>query len=148
MTQSETWDISVLYDGLDDPRWQADMRSAQDASLDALSYVKSLAAERFCEETCEESLRRIDRTLRLTSQTTTYANMLYMTDSSRQDALNVLEVLDEAGANNTVAVSALSRLIQRTGTAERLAESPALMEYAAFFRRQAQIAPHTLPEET
>lgn len=148
MTQPETWDISILYGGFDDPRWQADMRSAQEASLEALAYGKGLTPEGFREETCAEALTRIDRALRLTSQTTTYANMLHIADSGRRDALDMLEALDEAGANNTAAVSALSRLIQRTGMAERLAECPALKDYAAFFRRQAVAALHALPEET
>lgn len=148
MTEAETWDLSVLYDGFDDPRWQADFRRAQEAAHEALGYVKGLPPERFSAETAAEALARIDRALLLHSKTTTYAGMLHIADSARQDALRMLEALDPAGADNVLAVSALTRLILRTGMAERLAGEPSLSAYAAFFRRQAELAPHALPEET
>ncbi len=148
MTRPETWDLSVLYAGLDDPRWQADFGAALEASQDALDYVKALTPEAFGEKTCAEALGRIDGALNLASKTTTFATMLHIASSARQDALNALERLDQAGARNAAAVSALSRLIHTTGAAEPLSRAPALSAYAAFFRRQAEAAPHILPEET
>ncbi len=148
MAEAETWDLSVLYDSFDDPRWQADFRLTREAAREALDYVKDLTPERFTAETAGEALARIDRALCLHSKTTTYAGMLHVADSARQDALRMLEALDGAGADNAAAMSALARLILKTGTAERLAAEPSLCAYADFFRRQAELAPHALPEET
>lgn len=148
MAEAETWDLSVLYDGFDDPRWQADFRLAREAAWEALGYVKGLTPERFTAETAGEALARIDRAFCLHSKTTTYAGMLHVADSARQDALNMLEALDATGADNALTMSALARLILKTGTAERLAADPSLSVYADFFRRQAELAPHALPEET
>lgn len=148
MAEAETWDLSVLYDGFDDPRWQADFCRTREAAREALGYVKGLQPERFTAETAGEALAQIDRALCLHSKTTTYAGMLHVADSVRQDALRMLEALDSAGADNALAMSALARLILKTGTAERLAAEPSLSVYADFFRRQAELAPHALPEET
>ena len=148
MTEAETWDLSVLYDGFDDPRWQADFRLAKESAQKALAFAKGLTPERLTAETAGEALERLDRALRLHSKTTTYAGMLHVADSARQDALRMLEALDGAGADNAAALSALARLILKTGMAEKLAAEPSLSVYAAFFRRQAELAPHALPEET
>jgi pepF/M3 family oligoendopeptidase len=148
MTEAETWDLSVLYGGFDEPRWRADFHLAKEAAGEALAFVKGLPPERLNAETAGEALARIDRALLLHSKTATYANMLHTADSARQDALRMLEALDGAGADNAASMSALARLILKTGMAERLAGEPSLAAYAAFFRRQAELAPHALPEAT
>lgn len=140
------WDLSALYDGFGDPRWRADFASLRDAARAALSHVKILAPEDIDARDAGTALQKIDAALTLHARTAAYARMVQMADNRRTDALGMLTALDQPGADIAVAVSAFSRLLQRSGQAEALAEDPALEPYAAYFRLQAEAARHALPE--
>ncbi len=137
------WDLTVLYRGFDDPFWRADCAAAKVAAREALSCIKDLSPGDF---DAALALQKIEASLLLHARTATYARMVQMADGARADALDALATLDQAGADNAAAVSVFARLVQKSGRADALAAEPALLNYAAFFRLQAEAARHALPE--
>lgn len=136
---NDTWDLSLLYTGFDDPKWDADMKTVDEA----VSELNKISEE--CENTEPEKLihayiraseKLEDKAVKLMS----YSQLTLSADTSNSVAGSMANVIMGKISESAGAVTVIKKKIARNGGIEDiLREDGTLSDYAYFLR--------SIPEE-
>jgi len=139
-----TWDLSVFYQGFDDPALRDDIESVRRLAADGHTL---LAAEMPVQEKLEKIVAQLEALVNKLSRAFLYCELTLAAEAENREAFRVMEELSALNVDTQVFQSACTRYI---GTVEDLdgviARSPKLTENAFVLREARREAAHMLPE--
>ena len=151
MTLPTTWDLSILYDSFDDPRFESDFCLAENLASEAVKTIRAFDPASGSEVAVNNLETAIGLFLDLLDpvyKTSVYVGLVLATDATNARAM-ACQDRDLSLHNSIVQIqSALCRYIGKLENLDRLIEtSPLLAEHAFFIKESAREAAHVLPPE-
>ncbi len=141
------WDLSIFYDGLDDPRIQADMETLRQQANDfAEQYrgrIASLSAEALA-ELMEKMITLSD----LRGRIYTFASLNFSTDATNAQIGALLQKVTEfyAEINQKLVFFDLEWAALDDDKAQALIDNPILSKYRHYLEAERRYRPHKLSE--
>ncbi len=140
------WNLKVLYDGLDDPRYAADLESWKTAQkeLDALVFGDSTVDAAFV----EKLLLAMEECAVLESRLFNFVSLSSSADTENGDLMAAMAKLSQIGAEGAAAQAASAKLLAMVEDPDAMAaESPVIREYTALIRDARRQATHLMSNE-
>lgn len=140
-----TWDLSVFYNGFDDPRLESDIQRIAELSHSA----QAIAQEDITDTAKLEKVIAASTELsNLISNCYGFTSLTLATDCTNEDALRYLDRLSNMMVEVQLNSSAIVRLVGGIADLEACIEGSELLKAHAFMIRETrQQAEHLLPEE-
>ncbi|HEY5465417.1 MAG TPA: M3 family metallopeptidase, partial [Clostridia bacterium] len=145
------WDLTILFDGFDDPRFEQDFARAEKHAAETLAFISTLGHTHGREETVhdlEEVIARLQALLDPVYRVSAYVSLVLATDATNVRAI-ACQDRDMLLHNQVAQVQ--SALCRYAGSLENLQEllsaTPALAEHAFLLLESARLAAHVLPPE-
>lgn len=140
-----TWDLSVFYNGFDDPALRNDIEAlkAIPAEMDAILTEDCADGEKLC-----KLVRAMEKELNLASNTFGFIQLTLSVDSTNETALKLMGELSMVEVESRLANSKIVRYVGSLGNLEELIASDELLTAHAFMLREAkESAEHLLPAD-
>ncbi|MBO4327024.1 MAG: M3 family oligoendopeptidase [Clostridia bacterium] len=141
------WDLSILYDGIDDAKLTADVEKLGDAIKEANEIVA--AREQMPHKDLLHRYIDVSETIAaLSEKLFIYANLVYSTDTSNMQAAGLMGKLQAMLSETSAADTAVRHLISSMDDLEDLiASDGALSGYAYFLRTIKEDSKYLLSEQ-
>ena len=107
---NSTWDLTILYDGFDDPKFASDMQSL-DGMIDALTGFKSSAEKMDSREFLLEFIRINSELSDLVTKLFNYSNLRYSVNTADSEAASTMGVLLGKYSATAAPLAALNKLV-------------------------------------
>lgn len=139
-----TWDLSYIYQGFDDPAFQADLkRLPEEIKVLNAILASDLDAQTKLEQLCDQQ----EKNTELFDRLFTFCGLTQAVDATNAQAAKYADMLDVLSNDASMADSAVTRYIGTlTNLDDLIAASPKLQKVAFALREEAQRAHHTIPE--
>ncbi len=139
-----TWDLSVFYQGFDDPALRADIQAVQAATAEGETLLATPLPEA---EKLEKVVALLETLSNKLSRAYMYCQLSLAVEAENREAFRVLQQLDTIAVDTRVLQSACTRYIGALPDLEALiAQSPTLAANAFVLREASREAAHMLPE--
>ena len=140
-----TWDLSVFYNGFDDPQLESDIQRIAELSHSA----QKIAAENSSDvEKLEKMVAASSELSNLLSNAYGFTQLTLATDCTNEEALRYLDRLSNMMVDVQLNSSAIVRLVGGIADLEAcIAQSETLKAHAFMLRETKEQAEHLLPEE-
>lgn len=140
-----TWDLSVFYQGFDDPAFRADLDAVKELLAQGRTLLENPAGEQETLEALVDSQETISNKL---SKAFGYCQLTLATDATDQTALRYLDELSALMVEVRVMESSMARYIGGVQELEALIEKSEKLKRNAFALREAKtLAAHLLDEK-
>lgn len=144
METMDVWDLSVLYESMDDPAFSSDIEEAARGLAEACRDVRSLGASPAADDFAA-LFGRIDRALNVQDKVVCFRRLVLMTDVENAAALGFSGRIDKLESMRGELLSLLAERIAALANPEALAAAPALSQYRDYLLRVAAQRAHRLP---
>ena len=144
-----TWDLSDLYQGINDPQLSSDMEEIERlAQKFEKTYKGTIAQSNITAEYFIKSLLAYENLSKLESKPHAFANLLYSTDTTDSDRGALLQKVREFGSSiDSHCVFFIIEIGQIPDTTySQIIESPKLQVYRNFLDHIRKMAAHNLSE--
>jgi len=139
-----TWDLSVFYQGFDDPALRADIEAAKNLTAEGHAL---LTAELPLPEKIEKIVSQLEILTDKLSRAFMYCQLTLAAESENRDAFRTLEELSALSVDTQVFESACTRYLGTVPDLDSVIAQSEKLKANAFILREAQReAAHMLPE--
>ena len=144
---NSTWDLTILYDSFDDPKFSADMTALDGAISDCISF-KERAGELDRESFLVEFLEGQTRISELVNKLFIYANLRYSANTKDSEAASVMGVLMGKMSMLAAPSAALNKTVASIENIDSIIEkNPFLKEHAYYLLNIVKDSKHLLSDE-
>ena len=142
----KTWDLSILYNGFDDPRYAEDL-AALDSEAKALADFAKSAASMEKSELLVSSISKTEKITSLANKLAIFANLRYSANTADVEAASALGRVMAIISSTAAPSAALSKLIASFDDLEKVIDStPALSEYKYYLMNILRDSKYLLSE--
>ncbi len=142
----KTWDLSILYNGFDDPRYAEDL-SALDSEAKALADFAKDAASMDKSEFLVSFISKTENITSLANKLAIFANLRYSANTADVEAASALGRVMAIISATAAPSAALSKLIASFDDLEKIIDStPALAEYKYYLMNILRDSKYLLSE--
>ena len=140
-----TWDLSVFYNGFDDPQLESDIQRIAELSHSAADIATEKCSD---VEKLEKMVAASSELNNLLSNAYGFTQLTLATDCTNEEALRYLDRLSNMMVDVQLNSSAIVRLVGGIADLEAcIAQSETLKAHAFMLRETKEQAEHLLPEE-
>lgn len=141
-----TWDLSVFYNGFDDPAFSADLRALPEKIAGLADAVREKSSDDAAK--IRGLIERLEQIETLESHLGLMINLTLSCEADNEAANAAMTPLMNAGVAMMQAYSAMSRYLASVENLDSLIEADPVLKKNGFFLRQgAEAARHMLPEQ-
>lgn len=141
----DTWDLSIFYNGFDDPALRGDINAVRSALLRAETMLQ---ADEPAAQKLQHILAAQDELAALLEKTMSFVQLTLEADNTHAQALRCMDELSLLGVDVQLLSSRFTRYIGGVENLEEvIASSEALKPYAFLLREEAQRAQHMTPAD-
>ncbi|NKB68758.1 MAG: M3 family oligoendopeptidase [Candidatus Latescibacteria bacterium] len=144
-----TWDLSDLYDAVDDPRLAADMEAGKGRAVEfATQYKDTIACDDLSAAHLRQALDEYENLYRFIYKPQAFAQLLFATDTQNAERGALVQRAQEFGSSVATHLVffdlEIGRIPQATYAA--IAASPELAPYRHYLDHERELAAHNLSE--
>jgi pepF/M3 family oligoendopeptidase len=142
---NDRWDLSYLYQGFDDPKYESDLKTLQEKIADLGKLLEKSEDDRTHLESLMDAQEEISS---LIDRVSSFSSLTLAVDANNQDAARYDDKLNVIFNDLSLISSGITRYVgSLTNLEELIAASPKLQTVAFALREMASEASHLIPAE-
>ena len=142
----KTWDLSILYNGFDDPRYAADLEKLAEEAKSLVEFAKAVGTMDKC-EVLKSFIAKSESVSMLASKLAIFANLKYSANTADVEAASALGKVMSIISATAAPSAALSKLIAGFDDLETIIDStPELAEYKYYLMNIKRDSKYLLSE--
>lgn len=142
----KTWDLSILYNGFDDPRYAADLEKLAEEAKSLVEFAKAVGTMDKC-EVLKSFIAKSESVSMLASKLAIFANLKYSANTADVEAASALGKVMSIISATAAPSAALSKLIASFDDLETIIDStPELAEYKYYLMNIKRDSKYLLSE--